>query len=115
MAREAGTVEAMIRLYCRERHVRVQHGRKGPLCPECDELRQYAQVRLDKCPYQEGKTTCARCPLHCYKPAMRERVRAVMRYAGPRMLVRHPLMALLHLIDGLRKEPVRPRRDISRS
>jgi hypothetical protein len=36
---------------------------------------------------------------------MRERVRVAMRYAGPRMLFRHPIMALLHLIDGLRKEP----------
>jgi hypothetical protein len=109
----------MIRLYCRERHVHAQHGReravhtqhegKGQLCPECDELWQYAQVRLDKCPYQKGKTTCAKCPVHCYQPAMRDRVRTVMRYAGPRMLVRHPLMALQHLIDGLRKEPVRPR------
>jgi len=39
---------------------------------------------------------------------MRERIRAVMRYAGPRMLWRHPLLALLHLADGLQDEPTLP-------
>ncbi len=109
MAREARTVEAMIALYCRE-----QHG-SGDACSECGELLDYARTRLDRCPYQEYKTTCAKCPSHCYRPTMREQVRAVMRYAGPRMLVRHPVMALLHLIDGLRKEPVRLRREGGRS
>ncbi len=42
---------------------------------------------------------------------MREKIRRVMRYAGPRMLLRHPVMALLHMVDGLRKEPSRPLRD----
>jgi hypothetical protein len=63
--------------------------------------------RLDTCPFQAGKTTCAKCPIHCYKPDMREQVRTVMRYAGPRMLLRHPILALWHLVDGVRKEPVR--------
>jgi hypothetical protein len=31
-----------------------------------------------------------------------------MRYAGPRMLLRHPLLAILHQLDGLRKA-VHPR------
>lgn len=110
MAREAQTVEAMIALYCH-----AQHGSRGAPCAECGALLDYARMRLDKCPYQEGKTTCARCPVHCYQPAMRARVRAVMRYAGPRMLLRHPLLAMMHLIDGLRKEPVRPQRPESRS
>jgi hypothetical protein len=102
MGREARTVEAMIRLYCRE-----VHGSTAELCAACAELRTYARQRLQKCPFQEGKTTCARCPVHCYKPQMRERIRTVMRYAGPRMLLRHPILAMLHLADGLRKEPVR--------
>jgi predicted amidophosphoribosyltransferase len=108
MAREARTVEAMIALYCRERHVREQHGDGDALCSQCEELLDYARTRLDKCPYQESKTTCAKCPSHCYRPAPREQIRAVMRYAGPRMLYRHPLLALLHLFDGMRDEPVRP-------
>ena len=57
--------------------------------------------RIDRCPYQEDKPTCAKCPIHCYKPAMRERVRQVMRYAGPRMLLYHPVLAISHYIDEM--------------
>jgi len=110
MAREGKTVEAMINIYCHGRH-----GTKDKLCSECRELLDYAMTRLDKCPFQEGKTTCANCPVHCYKPVMREKIRAVMRYAGPRMFYRHPVLALFHYIDGLRKEPVRPPRKASNS
>ena len=100
MARERKTVEAMIRLYC-EAH----HAPEGLFCPECQELLQYALERLDRCPFQERKTTCAKCPVHCYRPEHREQIRVVMRYAGPRMLFRHPILALLHLWDGIRKAP----------
>ena len=103
MARERRTIEAMVRLYCRGRH-----GAEGDTCPECSELLEYALLRLERCPFQDGKTTCARCPVHCYKPDMRERVREVMRYSGPRMIRRHPVLALYHLLDGQRKEPLRP-------
>lgn len=103
LKREAKTVEAMIRLYCKG-----LHGSKKDLCPECEELLAYARARLDKCPFQEGKTTCARCPVHCYKPVMREKVREVMRHAGPRMMYRHPVLAICHLFEKLRKDPVKP-------
>ncbi len=75
---------------------------------ECAPLRDYALERLDKCPFQEGKTTCAKCRVHCYKPEMREKVRTVMRYSGPRMLYRHPVLAVMHLVDSRRKSPARP-------
>ncbi|MCP4542946.1 MAG: nitrous oxide-stimulated promoter family protein [Chloroflexi bacterium] len=103
--RENKTVQAMIHIYCRG-----QHGAGDELCSECSELLGYARERLVRCPFQEGKTTCANCAIHCYKHDMRERVRVVMRYAGPRMLSRHPILALLHLLDGLQKEPVRSER-----
>ena len=80
----------MIDIYCRDRH-----GAHDALCPECAELRDYALARLDKCPFQESKSTCANCTVHCYKPDMRQRVREVMRYAGPRMMWRHPILALV--------------------
>ena len=100
MTREARTVEAMIRLYCQARHKT-----NGPICPDCRELWEYSQTRLNRCPFQEGKTTCAKCPVHCYRPELRERIRTVMRYAGPRMLLRHPFLALMHLWDGIRRAP----------
>ncbi len=102
LAREARTIEAMVHLHCHDHH----DGRQG-LCPACRELVAYAHRRLERCPFGESKPTCARCPVHCYRPDMREQVRAVMRYAGPRMLWRHPLLALQHLLDGRRRVPAR--------
>ena len=147
LKREYKTIEAMISLFCRERH----GTKKGELCPACRELLDYVHSRLDKCPYntkshskgyrggeeeatqayetirrgadedankdsrmkaawyQGRKPTCAKCPIHCYKPAMREQIRDVMRYAGPRMLKRHPVLAIRHLLNGLKARPHPPR------
>ena len=98
MEREKKTIEAMLRIYCGR-----QHGRGEQLCEDCGELLEYARARLDKCPFGEGKGPCAKCEVHCYKPAMRKRVREVMRYSGPRMMKRHPVLAVRHLLDGRRK------------
>ncbi len=102
VAREWKTIQAMIRLYCRN-----QHGKGSALCDTCEELRLYAERRLEKCPFAEEKPTCVMCPVHCYEASMRERVRQVMRYAGPRMLLRHPILALRHLRDE--KLPLSPK------
>lgn len=103
MERESKTIEVMIKIYCQG-----QHGSdEGELCPSCTELLDYARQRLAKCPFQEGKTTCAKCPVHCYKADMREEVRAAMRYAGPRMPRRHPILTFYHFLDGRRKEPLK--------
>ena len=103
--REKKTVAAMIRIYCRD-----QHGGRKALCESCRALLQYAWQRLDKCPFGEGKSTCARCTVHCYQPRMREEIRRVMRYAGPRMLYTHPILAIRHLWDERREPPVLPGR-----
>ena len=103
IAREEKTVRAMLQMYCHDLH----HASDG-LCPACEELLDYAGKRLSQCPYQGGKTSCAMCPTHCYKPTMREQIRMVMRYAGPQMMYRHPILALYHLFDGRRKEPIKP-------
>ena len=102
LAREADTITKMITMYCQDNH------RSDNLCQDCAGLEEYSRKRLEKCPFQEGKTTCAKCPAHCYKPDMREKVRAVMRYSGPRMMLRHPASALRHVIDGRRQEPLEP-------
>jgi hypothetical protein len=92
--REKVTIRKMIGIYCGHHH----HMKKN-LCPACDELLNYALVRIDKCVFGKNKPVCAECKVHCYKKDMRERVRQVMRYAGPRMIFRHPVLAILHLID----------------
>lgn len=73
-----------------------------PLCPQCQQLLTYAHQRLERCKFGEDKPSCTRCPVHCYKPAMREQIRQVMRYSGPRMLLHDPIMAIRHLWDFLR-------------
>lgn len=102
--RELATIRAMIRMYCRD-----HHGRDG-LCEDCAALDAYASRRLERCVFGAAKPTCANCTVHCYRDDMRERVRTVMRYAGPRMLLRHPVLAIAHLIDGRRAAPALPRR-----
>ena len=85
----------MVELYCRKHGHTATSGR---LCAECRSLLDYALGRLSRCPYGNEKPTCAACPIHCYKPDMRQRVQAVMRYAGPRMMLRHPIESILHQI-----------------
>lgn len=97
-ARELETIEAMIRLYCRGH----RHPREGRSCAECAALLDYATRRLRRCVFGDAKPTCANCLVHCYTVDMRERVRTVMRWAGPRMLYRHPLLAVRHMLDGKR-------------
>ncbi|MBQ7299081.1 MAG: nitrous oxide-stimulated promoter family protein [Clostridia bacterium] len=92
--REKKTVVMMIRLYCRKKH-----GSKE-LCPECEALVRYAMVRSDKCPFMETKTFCSNCRVHCYTPEMREKIRAVMRFSGPRMIFSHPVMAVRHVMES---------------
>lgn len=93
------TVAAMVRLFCRKKHL------GATLCPECDRLLNYAWNRLDHCPFGPGKTTCAKCPVHCYRPAERDAMRLVMRTAGPLMFPRHPWLSLWHLWQGAKGPP----------
>ena len=97
----------MLRIYCRDHHGAAPNGETA-LCAECASLQDYAQKRLVGCTYGADKPTCVNCPIHCYGRRQREAMRAVMRYAGPRMLWRHPLLAVAHLIDGRRPAPPRP-------
>jgi len=96
--REKKTIKAMVSIYCKAKH----NTRNAP-CPECNQFFEYAKTRLENCPFQENKTTCGKCRIHCYKPDMRDKVKAIMRYSGPRMLLHHPGLAMHHAIDGFKK------------
>lgn len=98
--REQKVVAEMISLYCRKSH---GTGKKKRLCSDCQQLLDYAQARSEHCPFMENKTFCANCKVHCYKPEMREQIRTVMRFSGPRMLLYHPILAIWHLICSLRE------------
>ncbi len=109
IAQEQRTVSKMIALYCH-----AQHHTQGGLCPECTELSAYAQARISRCPFLPDKPTCAKCPVHCYQPAMRAQIRQVMRYAGPRMLLHDPVAAFQHLAQMLRKPSPAVQRALAR-
>lgn len=96
--REKRMVSQMIALYCRKKH----HTR-GDLCPQCAALDAYARMRSDLCPFMETKTFCSNCRVHCYRPDMRARIREVMRFCGPRMILHHPVAAIRHVVET-RKE-----------
>ena len=95
--KEQRMVEEMIRLYCRKNHPAYISGK---LCSECQELLDYARARSARCPFMKEKTFCVNCKVHCYKSAMRERIRTVMRFSGPRMLLYHPILAIWHLVSS---------------
>ena len=92
--REKNLVSQMIALYCKKKH----HTRDG-LCPECAALEAYARQRSEKCPFMETKTFCSNCPVHCYKADMREKIRKVMAFSGPWMLLYHPVTAIRHILE----------------
>ena len=89
---EQRIVEQMIKLYCRHKE-----GHEV-LCPDCRALMEYALRRVERCRFGSDKPTCRKCPIHCYRPDMKERIRGVMRWAGPRMLIYHPMAALKHML-----------------
>jgi len=94
--REIRTARTMIGMFCRR-----FHGKRS--CRNCDALLAYVEERIAKCPYGALKPACSQCRTHCYQEEMRQRIQEVMRFAGPRMLYRHPLMALRHLLNKRRR------------
>lgn len=94
--REQKTVAQMIRIYCRHREGNRE------LCADCMTLLDYARKRLEKCPFGENKGSCRKCAVHCFRPDMKERIRLVMRYSGPRMIFYHPLATIQHIVTELR-------------
>jgi len=97
--REKKIVAFMIRLYCKK-----NHGTKQQLCPDCQVLLDYAMLRSDKCPFMETKTFCSNCSVHCYRQDMREKIKGVMRFSGPRMLFYHPVLAVRHMIESKKEK-----------
>ena len=96
--REKIVIRQMIEIYCRSHHKKQGDG----LCDDCLSLLAYANKRLDHCPKGNSKSSCRKCEIHCYSPEKRERIREVMRYAGPRMIFLHPIAVITHMFDELK-------------
>ncbi|MGI5922084.1 MAG: nitrous oxide-stimulated promoter family protein [Syntrophomonadaceae bacterium] len=90
---EIKTLNKMITYYCQKMH----GGKPDRLCHDCDRLLNYAIQRIDKCFYGDNKPVCSKCTVHCYKPAMREEIKKVMKYTGPRMMLISPLLSLRYM------------------
>lgn len=96
---EYHTVLLMIQLYCKGKHGRKKALRSvKELCSVCSALAAYVREREANCPFMETKTFCSLCKVHCYKSDMREQIKTVMRYSGPRMMLYHPITAICHLV-----------------
>lgn len=102
--REQYVVSQMINLYCRKNHKEKRMKNNKELCEECSRLESYAKIRSEKCPFMEKKTFCSNCKIHCYKPEMREKIKKVMRFSGPRMIMYHPILAVWHLITSKKEK-----------
>lgn len=91
--KEKDVVGIMIKLYCNKKHKT-----KKDLCPKCEELLKYTHIRLDNCKFGEKKSSCFKCPIHCYRNDMRERIKEVMKFSGPRIIIYKPYEFLRHLV-----------------
>lgn len=96
---EKQTITVMIKIYCKKKH---KH--KNGLCPECEDLNAFAYKRLDHCRHGENKTFCGNCPTQCYAPKYKQKVKAVMRFSGPWMLLYHPVLAIRHLTETIKQK-----------
>jgi len=94
--REKRIVEKMIHLYCAENHHTTS------LCDSCFELQEYAFKRLLNCPFEEDKPVCSKCRIHCYRTKEKEKIKIVMRYAGPKMILKSPIDTILYFYTKLR-------------
>ena len=100
--KELRVVKLMIEKYCRGNH----GTKKGELCADCAQLFNYVELRRSKCPFGDEKPFCSNCNIHCYKHEMREKIRSVMRYSGPRIVLDHPILATQHLIESKREKKI---------
>ncbi|MEH7049787.1 MULTISPECIES: nitrous oxide-stimulated promoter family protein [Bacillus] len=102
--REEKTISIMIDMYCKNEH------EQDTICEECQKLKEYAYFRLSKCPFQEKKPACQNCKIHCYKPDMKDFVKDVMKKSGPKMILKYPYFAVMHVVDTMKKAPDLPKR-----
>ncbi|MGO8684752.1 MAG: nitrous oxide-stimulated promoter family protein [Thermoleophilia bacterium] len=111
--REARTLRLMIALYCHDHHAAApivgargsQVAAPATLCPDCAALAIVCAGALEHCPYGANKPVCATVRCTAISPPGGKKSPRSLRYAGPRMLRRHPLLAVAHLRDSRRRLP----------
>lgn len=101
LEREYKTVKAMIELNCHKLH------HPEGLCDECQELLTYAEARIRKCPHYKSKIPCKDCTIHCYHNPYKDKIRDVMRFSGPQMMIYHPILAVYHFLAKYKKDQLK--------
>lgn len=82
-------LKTFITVYCKK-----EHGTQE-LCDDCSDVLEYALNRLRKCPL-DPKPMCKNCPVHCYKPNYREKMKTIMKKAGITLILRGRLDLVWH-------------------
>jgi hypothetical protein len=86
--KEKQVIHEMIRFYCLFKHHHYH------LCKDCRNLKTYAFARLSLCPSGEEKAACSTCKAPCYKQTYHEKMKDVVYYAAPWMVLHHPVYSL---------------------
>jgi hypothetical protein len=97
-ATEKRTLTKMISYYCKRKHGGIT------LCNDCEEILRYATTKLDACIFGRNKPVCSECSVHCYRKNEREKMKEIMRFAGPRMIFIAPRLAIAHLVHKYRSK-----------
>lgn len=105
LKRERKTMYHMINIYCK-----AHHKKSIESCDECNEFWEYTNKRLDHCPYGENKPNCKQCPVHCYTGDMKEHAKKIMRYSGPKMAYKHPILAIIYMRNAKKEIPPLPKK-----
>lgn len=98
LALELKTIQIMLEIYCVAHH-------DNPICEQCNALIIDAEKKLDRCVYGDVKPACKQCSIHCYKPEHKQQIQIIMQYAGPKMLLKHPILAIRHLVKNRKSFP----------
>ncbi len=94
ISRERKTIKSMVEIYCESKHSHSEG-----ICPNCKEVLEYCNLRISNCAFGNAKPACSECPIHCFKPEMKKRIKTIMRFAGPKMVFRHPIFSIFHILD----------------
>ena len=57
--------------------------------------------QIERCPHSFYKTFCHQCPTTCYKSEDLEHIEPIMKYAGRKIMMKHPLIGTRFVINLL--------------
>ena len=49
--------------------------------------------------FEEEKSFCSNCPIHCYKNDMKVKIKKVMKFSGPWLIIYSPIQLIKHIFE----------------